>query len=183
MNLRTAQSISLFLLILVTGVFWGTWFSLSRSIGSISPGAFLEIGNTMIHNLAWPMRILFPAALLSTIPVLVGLYRGSRGAGPGVPFYLTLCGVVLFVAALVITLLVNVPIDNQLIQWDPSRLPPDWEEIRDRWELFHALRTFSSLGGLALVLAGAVFAEARPAERRLRVAPSESSAPVKRQSR
>src|SRR5262245_175303 len=162
MKLRMAQFISLLLLVLVTGVFWGTWFSLSRSIASITPGTFLEIGNTMIHNLAWPMRILFPAALLATLPVLVGLFRRRRGTGPGPAFYLTLGGVLLFVAALLVTLLVNVPIDNQIKQWEVSTLPSNWEDIRDRWQFYHTVRTFAALGGLALVLAGTLVANRRP---------------------
>ena len=44
MKLRMAQFASIFLLIVVTGVFWGTWFSLSRSIASTTPATFLEVG-------------------------------------------------------------------------------------------------------------------------------------------
>jgi uncharacterized membrane protein len=161
MKLRMAQYTSLLLLVLVTGVFWGTWFSLSRSIASITSGTFLEIGKTMIHNLAWPMRILFPAALLSTLLMLVGLFRERRGPGPGPAFYLALCGLLLFVAALLVTLLVNVPIDNQLIHWEVSTLPPNWEDVRDRWQFYHTIRTFAALGGLALVLAGTFVANRR----------------------
>ena len=157
MKLRMAQFASIFLLIVVTGVFWGTWFSLSRSIASTTPATFLEVGNTMIRNLAWPMRILFPAALLSTLLVLVGLFRERHGNRPAPAFYLTLYGLLLFVAALLVTLLVNVPIDNQLRQWTVSTLPSNSEEIRDRWQFYHSIRTFASLGGLALILAGTLF--------------------------
>ena len=47
---------------LVTGVFWGTWFSLSRAIGALTPATFLEVGHTMIGNLGGPMSVLMPAA-------------------------------------------------------------------------------------------------------------------------
>jgi hypothetical protein len=46
--MRIAQWINIVLLTLVAGVFWGTWFALSRSIASITPSTFLEIGRTMI---------------------------------------------------------------------------------------------------------------------------------------
>src|ERR1700737_1698052 len=69
-NMRIAQFINIFLFALVSGVLWGTWFSLSRSIAAISPAAFLEIGRTIIRNLAWPMRILMPASILSALAVL-----------------------------------------------------------------------------------------------------------------
>jgi uncharacterized membrane protein len=154
MKLKIAQFINILLLFLVAGVFWGTWFSLARSITSIAPATFLEIGRIMIGNLGAPMSILMPLALLSTLPVLVLLYLQKSMAA----FYLTLCGLALFVVALVTTLLVNVPIDDQIMQWTAQTLPSDWEAIRDRWEFYHVLRTFISLGGLALIVGAGLIA-------------------------
>lgn len=102
----------------------------------------------MIDNLGVPMSILIPIALLSTLPVLFWLYQ--QRSMPA--FYLTLTGFVLFLVALAITLIVNVPIDNQIRQWTVQSLPSDWETIRDRWELYHALRTLASAAGFGFVL-------------------------------
>ena len=154
MTLRQLQFIAIFLLMLVAGVFWGTWFGLSRSLASISPATYLEIGHTIFRNLAGPMRILFPVALLATLGVLAGLLRQGGGNGPGGAFTLNLAGLLLFVAALIVTLLVNVPIDHQVQQWTSSTLPANWQETRDRWQWYHTIRTFAALGGLALILAG-----------------------------
>jgi len=71
-------------------------------------------------------------------------------------FYLTLCGLALSIVALAITLIVNVPIDNQIKQWTIQTLPSDWQTIRDRWEFYHILRTFISLIGLALIVGAAL---------------------------
>lgn len=101
----------------------------------------------MIGNLALPMSILMPAALLSILPVLFVLFRRRNIAA----FFLAVAGLLLFVLALVITLKVNVPIDNQIRQWTVTTLPSDWQAIRDRWEFYHGLRTFASLAGLACV--------------------------------
>jgi uncharacterized membrane protein len=152
MKLRSAQFINIFLLILVAGVFWGTWFSLARSITDIEPETFLTIGRIMIENLALPMSILMPITFLSTLPVLFWLYRQKSMLA----FYLTLGGLALFVVATAITLIVNVPIDNQIKQWTVQTLPSDWEAIRDRWEFYHTLRTFVSLGSLALIVGAAL---------------------------
>lgn len=157
MKLRQLQFIAIFLLTLVTGVFWGTWFGLSRSIASISPATYVETGHTIFGNLAGPMRILFPAALLSNLGVLIGLFRQRSGNTIGGTFHLHLAGLLLFVAALIVSLLVNVPIDEQVKQWTISTLPANWQEIRDRWQFYHTVRTFASLGGLALILAGTLF--------------------------
>src|SRR5262245_40191630 len=113
MKLKLAQFINLSLLFLVAGVFWGTWFSLARSMASITPHTFLEVGRIMIGNLGLPMSILMPLTILSTILVLFLLYQQKS-----IPaFYLTLGGLALFIVALAMTLLVNVPIDNQIQQW------------------------------------------------------------------
>ena len=152
MSLRVWQFINIFLSALVAGVFWGPWLGLSRSIASFTPETFLAIGQRMIGNLAPIMPILMPAAILSTIPVLVMLYRQRRKT-----FYPTLAGFALFIAALIITLAIEVPIDNQIKQWTVSSLPADWKQIRDRWEAFHSMRTFASVAGLALLVGGALF--------------------------
>ncbi len=151
--MRIAQFVNIFLFALVAGVLWGTWFSLSRSIASISPAGFLEIGRTMIRNLARPMRILMPASIISAIVVLFLLLSGGTGGA----FYLATLGLTFFVGVLLVTLLVNVPIDNTIKQWTLETLPSDWTKIRDRWEYFHTVRTFASLAGLGCALASGLF--------------------------
>ena len=39
-----------------------------------------------------------------------------------------------FVAALVSTIVFNVPINLATGKWDVENLPEDWKKIRDRWE-------------------------------------------------
>jgi hypothetical protein len=48
-----------------------------------------------------------------------------------------------------ITLLVEVPIDNQIKTWTAESVPNDWLALRDRWQLFHTARTFTSLASFA----------------------------------
>jgi amino acid permease len=68
---RVAQVITIVLFALVMGVFWGTWFSLSRTMSQLSPETFLAVGHEMIQNLGTPMAILLPFALLSALITLV----------------------------------------------------------------------------------------------------------------
>jgi uncharacterized membrane protein len=90
--------------------------------------------------------------------ILAGLsqlvQRRSRGSSAFLP---ALIAFVMFVIAIAVTLLIEVPIDNQIRVWTPASLPADWTVIRDRWESFHVLRTFSSLGGLILLTGATVF--------------------------
>jgi len=146
------QFISILLSALVTGVFWGTWLGLSRSMSSLTPETFLTVGHTMIGNLGTIMAILVPAALLAVAVVLFLLYRDRSTRA----FYLTLAGFVLFIIALLITLIVEVPIDNQIAAWTATTLPDNWQELRDRWDLFHTIRSWASVFGFALLLGGAL---------------------------
>jgi uncharacterized membrane protein len=152
MALHVWQFVSILLAALVTGVFWGPWLGLSRSMDTFSPEIFLAIGHRMIRNLAPIMPLLMPAALMSMVPVLLISYAHE----PGV-FYATLGGLGLFIVALAITLLVEVPIDNRIREWTVASLPGDWRQLRSRWARFHVARTFASVAGLALLVAGAVF--------------------------
>jgi uncharacterized membrane protein len=138
----------LFLLALVTGVFWGTWFALTRSIETFSAGEFIHIGQTIIRNVAWPMRALIPACILSMI-MSASLVTEKNSAR----FYLSATACLLIIIALLITLLVEVPIDNQIRTWTAETVPADWTMLRARWQVFHTARTFVSLGSLASFIA------------------------------
>src|SRR5215211_2504326 len=110
MRIRAAHATTIVLFSLVMGVFWGTWFSLSRTMDQLSDDTFVAVGHQMIRNLGGPMAILLPLSLLSALVTLVLLRQGRHR----VAFWWLLAGFLLMVAALVITLAVEVPIDNQI---------------------------------------------------------------------
>jgi uncharacterized membrane protein len=90
------------------------------------------------------MAILLPLALLSALITLVLLWQGGRMA----PFWWLLAGFLLMVAALVITLAVEVPIDNKIEVWTAATLPGNWRSIQSRWEAFHTIRSFLSIAAV-----------------------------------
>jgi len=156
-KIRAAQATTIVLFALVMGVFWGTWFSLSRTMNQLSAETFLAVGHEMIRNLGGPMAILLPLALLSALVTLALLWQGRRAAA----FWWLLAGFLLMVVALAITLVVEVPIDNKIQTWTAATLPGDWRSIQSRWERFHTIRTFASI---AAVVAATVSTAARPNE-------------------
>ena len=54
------------------------------------------------------------------------------------------------IVALIVTICVEVPIDRQIEQWTVATLPSNWQALSDRWEFYHAIRTFVSIGALGL---------------------------------
>ena len=97
MKVRAAQATTIVLFALVMGVFWGTWFSLSRTMSQLSAETFLAVGHEMIQNLGMPMAILLPLALLSALVTLALLWPRAATAA----FWWLAAGLLLMVAALV----------------------------------------------------------------------------------
>ncbi|MET9222574.1 anthrone oxygenase family protein [Streptomyces sp. NPDC003300] len=150
--MKTWQLVNILLSAAVSGMFWGPWLALTRSMPRFEPDFMLPLVRRLSRNMAQVMTVLMPAALLSAVPVLVLSYDGHRRT-----FFLTLAALALFVVALVVTAAVEVPIVTPIGTWTVDTLPDDWQELRDRWGRFHLVRIGASVTGVALVLVAAVY--------------------------
>jgi uncharacterized membrane protein len=150
--LKLAQFVSVMLYVLVAGVMWGTWLSLARTMTEYDAATFLADGQHMINNLGVVMAVLMISAVVVGLIVVVLLFRVRST----VAAWLALAGLLLMIGVLVITLAVEVPIDNLIATWTEATLPADWKGIRARWAAFHTVRTFLSLGAVAAALAAAL---------------------------
>ncbi len=56
-----------------------------------------------------------------------------------------------FIAALVSTIIFNVPINLATGRWDADNPPEKWKETRSRWEFFQGLRSWLLLIGFVLL--------------------------------
>jgi uncharacterized membrane protein len=149
---KWVQFVSIMLYVLVAGVMWGTWLSLARSMTDYDAATFLTDGKHMIENLAVIMAVLMISAVVIGLVAVVLLFR-SRST---VAAWLAVIGLVLMIAVMVVTLTVEVPIDNLIATWTEASLPADWQEIRARWSVFHTVRTFASLGAVAAAVGAAL---------------------------
>lgn len=151
MKRKLTEFAAVLLVALVTGVFWGTWFTLTRSLENFSAAEFIHIGKTIIANVALPMRILMPATIGLLASAMWQSYRVNKGS-----FYLYAISLALMILTLVITVAVEVPIDNQIKTWTETTLPADWESLRQTWNRFHTIRTFTSIASLGFFAAGMI---------------------------
>lgn len=142
---------SLIGVMLVTGVFWGTWFTLTRSLETFPPDQFIRIGKTIIDNVAVPMRILMPATLLVQLLLCI-TYRKQKPA-----IYCFVPSFILMIVSLLITLIVEVPIDNQIKTWTAATLLGNWTTLRATWQQYHFLRTLSSMLSFILLAVPVLF--------------------------
>lgn len=151
MKLKAIEFLALICTTLVTGVFWGTWFTLTRSLDGFSTVEFIHIGKTIIANVAMPMRILMPATLLVMLLSILFSRNVNRPS-----CYLYSAAFLLMIITLIITVGVEVPIDNQIKTWTATTIPSNWELLRQRWDQFHTIRTFTAIGSLAFFGAGMI---------------------------
>ena len=151
MNLKIAELISIVLSALVAGMFCGPWLALTRSIATFTPEVFLAIVHRLNRNMAPVMKVLMPISLLSIVPVLFLSFNERP-----LTFYLTLSGFALFIAALLVTMIVEVPIVKRIVTWTVPTLPGNWQQLRDRWGAFHIVRVVASVAGLVMLVAGAI---------------------------
>ena len=58
----------------------------------------------------------------------------------------------LFAAMIVYTVLLPVPINNQVARWQPESLPANWRALRRRWDALHTVRVGVLLVALILLV-------------------------------
>jgi uncharacterized membrane protein len=62
----------------------------------------------------------------------------------------------LFGAMIIYSVLLPVRINNQVARWQPDSLPPNWRELRRRWDTLHAIRVGFLVLALVLLVASCV---------------------------
>jgi len=147
MQIQIMQFIALFLLLLVTGVFWGPWLALHRSIHIFTKEEFIKITKILAVNLGLPMQILMPSCILfMLLSVLLFPNKSS------LEFYLMVASFCFILVTLIVTMTTELPIVNKIKLWTVETTPADWEDIRDKWVRFHAWRVFPALISFGIFL-------------------------------
>lgn len=152
MHYQIIQFIALFLLMLVTGIFWGPLFSLHRTLYVFNKVEFILIVKTIANNLAVPMRIMMPGCILFMF-LSIWLYPVKDS----IAFYLNIIAFILIIVSLIITLSVELPIVNRIVQWTENSIPSNWESIRDKWIKFHIVRTTTALLSFGCFISSIIF--------------------------
>ncbi|MFF3850281.1 anthrone oxygenase family protein [Streptomyces sp. NPDC002328] len=102
-------------------------------------------------------------ALIATAVLVYQTYRTNTR-------WPTVAALALLVLVLGLTLTVNLPINSDQLRWNAQSPPSDWTNVRDRWQIAHAVRT------VAAVLAFTALALATSLPRTRRSSPPNTSA-------
>lgn len=133
------------------GVHFGTWLTEAPIRETRSGPLFTEVQQGRDRVAARIMPILGNLAILS-VAVYAVLVRATPWA-----FVLTLVALVLLIGDMTVTLAGNVPLNKQVQSWNVAAPPPEWANLRDRWEKFHTIRTVLIVLGFVLLAATVAF--------------------------
>lgn len=149
--IKLVQYTALLLTALSMGVHFGTWLTEGPLRETRSGALFIEVHQGRDRVVARVMPILGSASLIF-LALGVFLVRTVPAA-----FALSLAALVLCIGDMLVTLLVNVPINGKVQSWTPDAPPAEWMLLRDRWERFHSIRALLIVSGFALFAASIVF--------------------------
>jgi uncharacterized membrane protein len=92
--------------------------------------------------------------VLMTATLALGVANASVSGGHGGPAGWRWAAAAGYIAALISTVIFNVPINLATGRWDAQHPPENWKQVRNRWEVFQGLRSWLLLIGFVLSCVG-----------------------------
>ncbi len=155
MTLRIVRFASLFLVALILGLAFCHVMEIPGKLRLSGPD-WLTVQHTLYIAFGVPLGAGLELASIALCWLLVVLVRGRRPA-----YGWALAAAVSVTAGLVGWFLLVSPMNAVLNAWTAETLPPVWTDVRDRWELGHALHAaFFAVGFASLLVA--ILAETPP---------------------
>jgi uncharacterized membrane protein len=121
------------------------WVTLGESPFNMSAATYVEFFQQLDRRIAVPIAVTgVGGTLLAGIAAMA--HRADRRA-----FHLLLAACALAAIGSVVTILVNVPINEQLATWNPAALPEGYETLLRRWWEWHQVRFVAMFTSMCLV--------------------------------
>ena len=153
--LTIARFVNLFLVALLAGLLVGV-FIVERALLEVDSSVYTAVQKPK-HEVFEPIMPVFNTLVIVSGLMVLLLIRNRKTW----VFGLTAIGVLCTIALTTTTLLVNVPINSEIINtWSVKNPPADWAQVRDRWNLFHAIRTALAVVALLCLLLAAMLPQA-----------------------
>jgi hypothetical protein len=109
------------------------------------PG-YVRVRKAEFSYFNWFIGLVLAPTLIAVVVLVVQTRRShSRLLSP------ELLALGLLMVAIAITLVVNGPINLEQLKWNPAAPPPNWSQVRDRWQIAHAARTAVLVLNLAVL--------------------------------
>jgi len=121
-------------------------------ISRLEDAVHIQAAQALAKVLGIVMSFWYPLTFLFALAVTFVAHT-TRGT----PWWLALASTVLFALISVYSLLLPVPINNQVARWRPDTVPANWRDLRRRWDLLHAIRVVFLVIALILLVASCVY--------------------------
>jgi uncharacterized membrane protein len=146
--------------LLFTGVFAGflvAVLALELSLRSSDGPVYTQVRQVELDSLDTLAAVTLLPALAATATLAVLAYRAG-----GRPQWLPLAALALLAGILVLTVVVNLPINADQGGWDVHAPPADWASVRDDWQLAHAARTAAAVLAFTVLISDTTRTARRP---------------------
>lgn len=125
--------------IVIAGLMVGNEFAVSAfvnpSFSQLDDTAHAPTAQSLARIYGRVMPFWYALVLILTVAVSINL-RLARSETS----WLAIVSATLWLSSIVFTLIGPLPINNQVISWDLEHLPPNWKDLRSRWDRLHAIR-------------------------------------------
>ena len=112
----------------------------------ITSSFYVEKMQHAIKVFTIPLPIVLMTGILFTILSTILLWKDRKS------FYFLIAASTCVIAALLITIFGNIPINNQIKTWNINSVPHDWNEVQYKWWYIHTFRTIFQIAGLSLLI-------------------------------
>ncbi len=144
---------------LTAGILFGDRMGATYARAELPASSFVKFQQMQHVHFARMMPILLVITILSSLAWLFVIR--SRAKSASFPFLAL--GTLAFISIVVMTRMVNVPINNLLMTWSASSPPPEMAQIWARWEHVHTIRTAIAVLGFACELSAFAASKGHPA--------------------
>jgi uncharacterized membrane protein len=157
--LKVAQFFSILATGLLAGLLFEFWAFTAPALATLPAPAFVQVTQAIDRQYLKPIPYLYIAVIVFALIVLLLLILWQR-----MPVLIALAAVaaVASIAATVSTLLINVPINLEVLNtWSMQNPPLNWAAVRDRWDQAHAFRTAMMMLAFVCQILGVLLSKPR----------------------
>lgn len=142
---NVARFLQLLLMGLYTGIFFGDRIGVTPIRPKLPAASFVLYQQELHLRFGKLMPVLAIGSLLAGVVSLVLLRRNYQSRD----FVFTMIATLCTACVLILTLLINVPVNETLMTWQASSPPENVMQLWAPWEGSHTIRTVISLIGFA----------------------------------
>jgi hypothetical protein len=121
-------------------------------ISRLEDAVHIRTAQTLAKVLGIVMAFWYPLTFLLALALTLVAHPARS-----TPWWLALNATALLALISVYSVLLPVPINNQVARWQPDSVPANWRDLRRRWDLLHAIRVVFLVIALILLVASCVY--------------------------